>query len=39
MIDKSGRVVGIAIACRTMYGNFGQRHVIPARVAKGVIDM
>lgn len=37
VIDKSGRVVGIAIASRTIYGNFGQRHVIPARVARGVV--
>ncbi len=37
VIDRSGRVVGIAIACRGTYGGFGQRHVIPAAVARKVV--
>jgi hypothetical protein len=36
VIDKSGHVVGIAIACQGEPGNRGQRHVIPAHIAKGV---
>jgi len=37
VIDRNGCVVGISIACRTTYGGFGQRHVIPASVVKGVV--
>ena len=37
VIDRDGRVVGIAIACRTEPGGFAQTHVIPARVARGMI--
>ncbi len=37
VIDRNGRVVGIVIACRTEYGGFGQRYVIPASVARRVI--
>lgn len=36
MIDRSGRVAGIAIACHLSFGNLGQRHVIPAAVARQV---
>ena len=35
---KSGRVVGITIACLpTNYAKFRQHHVIPAHLAKGVV--
>ncbi len=37
VIDKSGRVVGIAIACQGERGNWGQRHVIPAHIARSVV--
>ena len=38
MIDKTGRVIGVAIACRTVpFTSWGQRHVIPAAVAKCAI--
>ena len=38
VIDKSGRVVGITIACRPMnYIKFRQPHVIPAHIARGVV--
>ena len=37
VIDKSGRVVGITIACQGESGNLGQRHVIPAHIARGVV--
>ena len=36
VIDRSGRVAGIAIACRA-HGIKGERHVIPAAVAKKVV--
>jgi S1-C subfamily serine protease len=38
VIDRSGRVAGIAIACRMSLGFKGERHVIPAHVARGVVD-
>jgi hypothetical protein len=38
VIDKTGRVAGITIACRTVpFTSWGQRHVIPAAVAKDVL--
>jgi S1-C subfamily serine protease len=37
VIDRNGRVVGIAIACRTESGGFGESHVIPASVARRVV--
>jgi serine protease Do len=39
VIDKSGHVIGIVIACQPgdNFPKFGQRHVIPASVARKVI--
>ena len=37
VIDKSGHVVGIAIACQGEPGNWGQRHVIPAPIARDLV--
>ncbi len=37
VIDKSGRVVGIVIACVGHHGNYGPRRVIPAHIARSVV--
>ena len=38
VIDKSGRVVGVTIACLpTNNVKFRQPHVIPAHIARGVV--
>ena len=38
VIDRNGRVVGIAITCRTEFGGFGQSYVIPASAARRMIS-
>ncbi len=37
VIDRNGRVVGIAIASQTEFGGFGESHVVPASVARRVV--
>jgi S1-C subfamily serine protease len=38
VIDRNGRVVGIAITCRHEVGGFGQSYVIPASAARRMIS-